>query len=303
MVIEEIIELLPRVTAVVGADWLHGNTSWILEYIAERLPWFKQLDRDLELLNNQVNADKLIACFRSDLRNRPQIQKAIFEIHGAALLFSTATSINLHVPRGDGSGKNFDVQAIIRGRQLNADVKTRKDEFPFKSSPSPEGIYAAARPTVDPHDATDLGIDKSPKSPGVQWLSTPENTVIRQRLCEALSQLPESGFNLVLFGQIEGDIMNLEDALYGAPIYCFPRYRTGEVREGYWTRVPTGAFSPGEQGEPFRYLCGVLWFRLSLSGRSYRLFPNPYASNPLPENILESLTDLLRDHEATDLGG
>jgi hypothetical protein len=117
--------------------------------------------------------------------------------------------------------------------------------------------------------------------------------VIRQILSEARSQLPENGRNLILFGQIEGDRMHLERALYGAPVGVIERnVETKEVRFG-WSRSATGAFGDGQEGEPFRWLSGILWYRLwkltGVFGRAYQLYLNPNAVMPFPSEVVGKL--------------
>lgn len=215
MSIEELIRQLPKFATIVNAAWLRKNSQTMEEYISRRLSWFRQLEDDMNLLNRQVSEETLISCYRAALRDRSQVQKAIYEAHGAALLSSIAMRTELHIPRGDGSGRNFDVRVNMQNSTINAESKTRKDEFPF-NLPSSGNFHAGARATVDPHDAIDLGIDPTLHAPGIHEIRNPESTVIRQCLLEGLGQLPDDGYNIVLFGQIEGNRHNIEDALFGA---------------------------------------------------------------------------------------
>lgn len=131
MKFSELKRYLPNVTNVLGESWLCANRRWAQQFIAARIKWYEQTEADLALLNTRVDSARLIACYRTLLRDRPQIQKGIYEIHGAAFLSAEATRVSLHVPRGDSSRRNFDICVEIQGHTVNADSKTRKDEFPF----------------------------------------------------------------------------------------------------------------------------------------------------------------------------
>lgn len=312
MTVEKLIEQLPNTTVVMGPDWLLAKREWAQDFISRRLPWFEQLENDLTVLKAYVGNQKLTACYRDPLRNRWEIQETMFEAHGAALLGAAGTRLDLHVPRGDGSDKNFDVLVEICGCALNADSKTRKDRFPLNLPPRMadsagltlhEGIWT----TLDPHDAADLGIDQGPEIPSIRQVSTPESTVIRQILLTGLEQLPERGCNVILFGQVEGIRYNLEDALYGTQHdYEHLDPKSGRARLGTM-RYPTGAFSPGVVGDAFRPLSGVLWLELkgaSVLERDYRLFLNPNALDPIPtcvvcaiRRVMDSLSTPLQEQD------
>ncbi len=251
-----------------------------------------------------MNIGKLVSCYRDSLRNRPQIQKTIFEIHGAAQLASVATKIDLHIPLVDGSGRNYDISAEIGGYPVNAEFKTRKDQFPFNLPREPDPasdipVYGGVRETMDPHDATDLGIDLSKPVDGLHHIATPESTKIRQILLDGLGQLPVTGYNFVIFGHIEGDRRNLEDALYGTEFMEQQVNRENKKVIFSWKRAPTGAFDRGSAGEPFRGVNGVLWVRLmpfapdgDVLGRAYKLYLNP-CSTSLPNEVTESLNTVI----------
>lgn len=303
--IEEVIRRLPMVAAVMGEEWLLQNREWAEGFIiGPRLAWYGQLEGDLAALGAQVALEKLISGYRAPLRDKAQIQKTIFEVHGAALLAAAAARVELHVPRGDGSGKNFDLRAEIRGHPVNAECKTRKDEFPFNLPPEPAGpagitSHAGVRETMDPHDAAELGIKPKPGTPGLHHIETPESTVIRQLLLDGLSQLPDSGYNLILFGDIEGHRDNLEDALLGTEVTRFRRNPETRQVIAVSARAPTGAFSAGPAGEPFRLLGGVLWIRLwrdgDVLGRAYMPCPNPNARPPLPRDVIEAIVAVMNE--------
>lgn len=297
--LEDLAARSPNLTAILGLAWMQGKGDWCEEFIPRRLAWFDQLERDLAILESHVGSAKLLNCYRAPLRTPKEIQKAIYEVHAAALLATAATKVDVHVPRGDGSGKNFDVQAEIQGRIVSADSKTRKDEFPFNlpaDKPDDElGVpsYGGVRETVDRHDAVDFGIELQPRGNGLHRIETPESTVIRQLLIGAQSQLPQDGLSLVVLGHIEGDRHNVEDALFGAKVFQIHRNLTTREATCSWSRVPNGAFCDGPAGEPFRSLGAVLWVRLwpddNTLGRAYKLYANPCASTPYPDVVLEAI--------------
>ena len=285
---------MPSFAAVIGEEWLYRNHDWVEEFMSCRFPWFEQLDKDIGILSGCLNIEKLISCYRGFLRNQSQIQKIIFEIHGAALLASAATQIDLHIPRGDGSGRNFDIWAKIGGFPVNAESKTRKDQFPFNL---PSGGF---RDMMDPHDAADLGIERRNPVDGFPYITTPESTVIRQILLDGLGQLPATGYNLIIFGHIEGDRRNLEDALYGTEFIEQRIDRENKKVTFSCKWAPTGAFDKGSPGDLFRSANGVLWIRLmplapdsDVLGRAYKLYLNP-CSTPLPNEVTELLNTVIK---------
>ena len=305
MKLRELKQSLPNVTQVLGEDWLNAERRWIQPFIASRIRWYEQTEADLARLNRFVNPRRVASCYRSMLRDRRQIQRGIYEIHGAAFLSAVATRVELHVPRGDSSRRNFDVRVEIEGHTVNADSKTRKDEFPFnltKRKGSSKGrMHAGVRATIDPHDAVDLGLgDKRPKEPG--YIETPESTVIRQLLLDGSTQLPQSGCNLIIFGHIEGQRDSLEDALFGAKFVGLKKnLKTREII-AEWVLSPTGAFGPGHEGDSFRSLSGVLWVRLSKSFdsylfRAYKLYTNRHANVCIPDGVQRAIEKIAKEWE------
>jgi hypothetical protein len=296
LVIEKIKTTLPMLVEVMSEAWLRRNNCWIKTFIMPRLPWFEQLENDLVILDEHVGLNSLISCYRNSLRNQSQIQKTIFEIHGAAFMATAATDINLHVPRGDGSGRNFDFLVKIEGHSIHVESKTRKDEFPFNLPAEPDDltgikIYGGVRETLDRHDAENFGLELTPHTPTLPYQATPESTVIRQCLLEGLGQLPELGCNVIIFGHIEGDRYDLEEALWGTTVVDSFRNLRTKKSNFVSRRRPTGAFSSGAAGEPFKSLSGVLWIRLyrqdNSLGHAYKLYQNPNAILQIPNTVIE----------------
>ena len=131
MAVSELNKRLPNVIIVLGDTWLDKNRGWIRKFISSRIKWYEQTEADLGLLKMRIDLGRLISCYRTLLRDRPNIQKGMYEIHGVAFLSAIADRVDLHVPRSDSSRRNFDVRVEIEGHTVNADSKTRKDEFPF----------------------------------------------------------------------------------------------------------------------------------------------------------------------------
>ena len=296
----DIVAALPLYSSVVGEDWLRANKEWAERFLALRLPWYAQGEGDLGILRRHVDLDRLVTCYRSILRDQRIQQEALHEVHGAAFLAKLATAVELHVPRDQSSGRNFDVRANIGEHVLNAEVKTRRDEFPFNLPVKEEvdgiPISGGKRATLDPHDAAELGIrDSRPKEPNE--IATPESTVIRQRLVAALGQLPPEGLNIVLFGHLMGDRRDVEEAPGGTQVVEVRKDPATRRPEMEWVRLPTGAF-----GDPaFRALSGVLWYRLyrigDVLGRAYWLGLNGDAQVRFPETLAALFTEAMNREE------
>lgn len=297
---------LPVLSAVLGRAPERADCAWMLEFIEARMPWYKLLAQDFSaLVSAGIPMAKLVTCYRSPLLNRPEIQKVMFEVHAAALLAAAASSTDLHVPRGDGTNRNFDVLARIEGTAINADAKTRKDEFPFnlpEMDGEEAGIHGGSRATMDRHDAADIGGTNVLANNGSNHNPNPESTVIRQVIASALAQLPELGCNMVLLGQIEGDHENLVDALFGT-VYVETGLDTNSGK--YFTRerrMKNGAFTAPDSADSFAALTAVLWFRLWRDGDCvkgcYRGHANPDARVPLPDNVREKLDRIFKAWEA-----
>lgn len=300
--LKEIRQCLPLVSHIMGDKWLTEKRHWARRFISPRLAYYQQLESDLKILKQKVGMQKLASCYRAALRNKKELQKMLFEVHGAALLTSAADCVDLHVFRGDGSKKNFDIRVEIKGKVVNAESKTRKDEFPFKlvsRHAKPKGITSSwgSRETMDPHDAEELGIPQRSRESGADHIATPESTVIRQLMLGALSQLPENGCNILLFGHIEGHQLNVEAALYGTEFVEISKNLKTRKASFMWKRAPTGAFGPGKEGSPFRALTGVLWIRLMRHGsamvRAYKLYPNPNSQVPLHSDVAEAIKEII----------
>lgn len=262
--------------------------------------WYQQCDADLTRLARHVSLDALRRCYGDMLRTqrRTQFIHAVYEIHGAALLGERATRLELHVPRGDGSRRDYDVRAEIVGNIVHADSKTRTDEFPFNlpRQADPDGFtgYTGSRPTLDPFDADEFGLGGACPSGDATTKFRPESAQILDLLYAALTQLPDRGIRLVLLGHVQGNPIHLKHALKGVPVLDISTdFKTKEIVGAQWRLLPTGAFSPGKRGKAFRALSGVFWVQLSqwngLLYRSYQLYVNPQAQEPITPELQAAL--------------
>ena len=221
----------------------------------------------------------------------------LYEINGVSLVGQAATSLEIHVRRDDSSSRNFDAKACIKGTELNIECKTRKDDFPFKMPTMLEGperisIHSGSRSTLDPHDAADLGLGFDYPENDLSFKTTPISTEARQIMSKGLAQLPTSGCNLILFGEL-GFSTDPGETLFGTELLSFHKEAATSRYLTYWTRAPTGAFCYGPSGEPFRQLSGILWFKL-FSAFGYKLYLNPNAISPLPDDVVTALCRVIR---------
>ncbi len=304
---------LPMYQRLVGPSWLANYPTSPGGQTAQRPCHYVQLEADLCLLRNLVGEERLIECYRDKLRcvDPCQVLQAMHEIHGVTLLGQAASKLTLHVLRGDGSKHNFDAQAVIEGCEVNADVKTRRDEFPFTSQATDEvedtGVPIHWRPTVDEHETEDYGLRSSPNTePPVS--RTPENKNIRDLLLGAVKrQLPVNGINVVLLGHTHGDRQDLEFALEGAPVLRTRRGHDPKIRLSQWGHLSTGAFTGSEESSEFRAVSAVLWFRLmEWDGqlfRGYKLYVHEAANDVMPGVVVESLRRVLETLQALAPGG
>ncbi len=104
---------------------------------------------------------------------------------------------------------------------------------------------------------------------------------------------------MILFGQIEGLQLNVEDALYGSEyveVIRDPKIGRAMPKQ---RRYQTGAFFPGEAGEPFRDLAAVLWMEIQgadAKERNYRLYVNNNAREKLPAVVKAALNEVLHEN-------
>ncbi|MEK6601768.1 MAG: hypothetical protein AABZ09_07800, partial [Candidatus Binatota bacterium] len=94
---------------------------------------FYQAEIDLGYLKRRLNVQSLRRAYRKQLGDSREIIQAMYEIYTAALLASITDDIDLHVP-GQGAHKP-DFRVKIRGCELYGEVKTRDDQYPFKTPP------------------------------------------------------------------------------------------------------------------------------------------------------------------------
>jgi len=303
---KEFQEHYPRATAILGHDWLAQANSWPApdSHQAEALDWYKhwfdRLEADLSVIETLVGHRDTSNAYRQILRVPSKLLDCCYEVHGTALLASVADKLRLHVARGDGSGKDFDVQANIQGHLINGECKVRDDDIikPRFMTKTPNGltVYSRTRATMDPHDMPDQQ-DRHAHDPTYE--PTPESTVIRQRILDALEQLPKQGINIVVWGHKQGNRSDLERALYGAEVCLLDRDHVTKEVKSKWVRAGSGAFLADESGDQFRALNAILWIRLTSLGESlqkaYKLYVNPSATTQFPEKVRGTLEQQFRN--------
>jgi predicted nucleotidyltransferase len=287
----ELAARLPTLTRIVGTKNLN---STCLELAKKGKDWaalFCQAESDLIYLSRhkRLSDGTLRRAYRRQL-NAGQFVESMYEIYTASLVASVSDEIQLHVPTKGQS--NSDFRITIRGYNIYGEVKTRHDTFPFNASPikdaSGEDLYISSRATVDFHVA------ERPPHPEIDKF-TPESTEIRQRIEEALGQLPEASPNLIVIGFISDYDSphkikkELEDALTGDSYYVNKSY--GPML----SRHPNGIFSDGRYGKS---ITSVAWLALKRSSRGMvrrsGIFFNPNSACTLPnevELVLEQLFD------------
>lgn len=293
MTADELFQPFPRLTVVLETSWIRRIWSQESERLIWYQPWLSQIESDLAIIEKHHSLSKLIKHYRPGLRDLKQLLQTAYEVHGAALFAAIATHIELHVRRDNQSNRNFDIQAEVEGTIINADVKTRDDDFlspRFQVIDDSEGLreFVRERPLIDPNEAAVLGMSMTPRPAGRHLDAIPEATKIKDRLREASAQLPTTGVNIVLLGHVSGNRKDLERALEGTETHAFVQNRrTGET----WldkNPFPTGAFDPGQLGELYGGISGVLWMRLVKLDddklyRAYRLYVNELATSGIPE--------------------
>jgi hypothetical protein len=300
-------ESLPKISLlaqIVGAEWMRHESWWFSG--VEDMPhpvWYEQAELDLTALADKVPIQKLASCYRPMLRDRHNFIDAVYEIHGAALLAGIGQRVDLHVPRGPNEKVNYDVRVEIDGVPVQADCKAGRDEFPFKPHlEDPEGGYSGSRASLDPNDPAALGLTRGMRPDGMKHLATPESTVVRQLLESALTQLPDAGVNMVLFGQVDASGGLLERALLkGAPVAESLTNRvTKKLLGTRWRQGGTTVFGDAR----FARLSGVLWMRLlHLGGRLrpyYNLYVNPNAEVPMPPAVIVALNGEIKQRSSGD---
>ena len=283
----KLADRFPTLVEVVGRKPAKEN---LYKAVHDQEILFHQVETDLQYLHKFIDLQSLSQAFRDQLLDKNQVLQAVHEIYIDALLSSISDEIQLHVPT-NGS-RNCDFRIKIRGCNIYGDVKTRHDKFPFNTDhitdDAGEGLYMASRATVDPHVAEGTPHRELDKV-------IPESTELRQRIENALEQLPETYPNLIIIGLI-GDFhfpskirQEVEAALFGDHYIGFHGSKLIQSRH------PNGIFNDQRYGEK---ITSVAWMSLKRSPhgiiRRSGIFFNQNASHGLPkeiELILEQLFD------------
>jgi hypothetical protein len=245
---------------IMGAEWMRQESSWVSG--AGDMPhpvWYEQADIDLTALSNKVPVWKLASCYRSMLHDRGGFINAVYAIHGAAFLAGIGQRVDLDVPRDPNEKVRCNVRVEIDSVSVQASFTARRDESRLEPCrKDPEGRDPATR----------------------------ESAVVRQLLESALTELPDTGVNMVLFAQIDGIRAHLERALFKR--VSVKEFLTNQLTKR-WRQASTTVFGDGK----FARLGGVLWMRLLHFGGPlrpyYRLYVNPKAAVPMPPALIATL--------------
>jgi predicted nucleotidyltransferase len=258
---------------------------------------FHQAEIDLGYLKRRLNVQSLRRAYRKQLEDSKETIQAMYEIYTAALLASITDDIDLHVP-GQGAHKP-DFRVKIRGCEIYGEVKTRDDRDPFKAPPvkdeSGVELYSSVRATVD-YRMADIAAP-----PGV---ATSESTSLRNRIEDALDQLPSTHPNLIVLGLVdkfaafETTRQNLEAVILGDSRDRFFRDRSGRVQH-VAERLGNSVFDNPVYGEQ---ITSIAWLCLKRTPRGMirrsGIFFNDNAKHRLPDEVQSVLEDLL-DREKT----
>src|SRR5688572_1011766 len=139
MTFGEIISRFPNFVSVVGEKWLHQNAWCREDYISSRGDHYEQLEIDLKRIDALVERQSLRKTYRSLLRDQNSFWNILHEIHGIALVAKVSSSLELKIPLGGSSKRDFDARANILGASINIECTTRQDEFPFNFPPTRVG--------------------------------------------------------------------------------------------------------------------------------------------------------------------
>jgi hypothetical protein len=253
-------ETLPKTSLlaqIMGAEWMRQESRGVSA--AGDLPhpvWYEQADMDLKAVADKVPLRELASCYRPIFRDRSDFVDAVYAVHGVALLAEVGQRVDLRVPRGPNEQVSYDVRVEIDGVPVQAAFTARRDE------------------------------PRRERSPVIE-----ESTVVRQLLESALTELPDAGVNVVLFGQIEGSRGHLEQILFkrGSGAGFLTSRVTTKLLGSRWRHAETTVFGDAR----FARLSGVLWMRLLHLGGPlrpyYHLYVNPNAAVPMPPALIATL--------------
>ncbi len=280
----------PTLTEILGKQNITEVFHELIQSGKDAGPLFHQAESDLHYLNRRLHVQTLRHAYKHQLQDKSQFIQTVYEIYTAALLACVSDDIKLHVP-GKGR-KNCDFFIKVRGCEIYGDVKTRHDQLPFNTSPkrdaSGETLYMASRATVDPHIA-----EGTPHRALDNVI--PESTELRQRIVQALEQLPDAHPNLVVLGLVdkfaafETTQQILEAVILGD---CRDRFfhdrfgRSQHIAE----KLGNGVFDDPVYGDQ---ITSIAWVCLKRSRqgliRRSGIFFNSNAKHNLPEDVTKAL--------------
>jgi hypothetical protein len=219
------------------------------EWAEAQKPYFLLLEKDLaRLVGGGISISELRTCYKIEFINDSNILETIFEIHLGAMLSRLGSRLDIHPQKSKQSKKNYDFKVTIGSVQLNFEMKTRKDMFPFTPGKR-EPFACGRRETVDRRflGGTNDG--------------TSESTVIREIIEKALIQLPDIGPNFVVIGQIythtvKQALIDMNMAVFGDLAHYVERRNPDELLR---RRLPNGIFNSDEKADRYKKLNGVIW--------------------------------------------
>jgi hypothetical protein len=227
---------------------------------------------------------------KEKLKDPENMWQGLHEVYVAARLCEISEDIELEVPNSDKPLNNFDIKANINGTEINIEVTTRTDYFPFgkeflrrmKNGEAESEVWAGphSRATVAPAFAD----DNRPSSPKIKHDSIPESEDLRRKLLEkAKRQLPKNETNIIALGYGGTTVADFHttNALYGDPKYEFNKSQRPEERTLFTKRVKNGLIYE----EDFKHISAVML--LSPHNNDGTLYINPNSDKRLPSTVQE----------------
>jgi len=255
------------------------------------------LEDSLKVLVTQIGESKL-SSIREKLKDPANMWQGLHEAYVASRLCTIAEDIELEVPNPDRQQNNFDIKANINGTEINIEVTTRTDYFPFDrtSLNRVDNIGPArSRATVPP----DFAEDDKHSSPTIQHDSIPESEDLRRKLLDkAKKQLPKDGINVIALGYrgTTNADFHITNALYGDPKYGFYKSLSPEERKLFINRVKNGLCCE----EDFKHISAVML--ISPYTNDGKLYLNSNSDKRLLSSVQESLVEIFK-LEVVEQGG
>jgi len=258
--------------------------------------WFCQMERDIALLARKIPFERLVSAYRRHLGSIQEIFPGLFyELYVGARLVNISDTLELQIPTSDG-GRLYDFRISIGSESVNIEVKAKEDRFPFnlQGTEIVKGlkVYGGSRAGADLRGLSEEELKTFQNVQEDVDRPTPHSTEIRQRLEEAIVQLPEDEPGFIVLGHPRGDLWDTINALLGDEVIEMGRGKTKEgkrVRFNRHSRLNNGVFSLGS----FSKVCGVIWLRLDkdfgVIKRKSHIIWNPKSKFIVSQNLQERL--------------